>query len=299
MTDAVSEPTAPAWKRESIRAGDWKITALTDGVFRLDGGAMWGVVPANLWRTMTPPAEDNTILMSLRPFLVERGDVRCVIEVGIGDRWNEKFRAIYHIQRDTTLVSSLAACGLAPEDVTHVVASHCHWDHIGAQVIEKDGKLVPQFPNAQHFAPELEIRNAKTPDSARKGSYRVEDLQAVEDAGLLTSYSETTELLPGIKAHVLGGHSDGVSVITINEDGEGNTAIFWADVVPTAHHIQPPYIMAYDIDVVRSFEVRKAWMEKVADKGWIGLYYHDLDTAFGRLELEGRRFFHVPVETEA
>ena len=300
MSTAAGEPHAgvPAGTGECVRVGEWTITALSDGTFRLDGGSMWGVVPANLWRTMTPPAEDNTILMALRPFLLERGDVRCVVEVGVGDRWSDKLRAIYHLDRTSTLAGSLAELGLAPEDVTHVIASHCHWDHVGAQVVETPDGLAPLFPNARHFAPALEIENARRAEGARKGSYRPEDVLPIEDAGLLEAYDGDVELLPGVRAHVLGGHSDGVAVITVGEDEPGDTAIFWADVVPTAHHVQPPYIMAYDIDVVRSFDVRKQWLERVADEGWIGLYYHDPDIAFGRLRREGRRFVHVPVPSE-
>jgi len=98
----------------------------------------------------------------------------------------------------------------------------------------------------------------------------------------------------GLRCHVLGGHSDGVSVITLNEDGAGETAIFWSDVVPTAHHIQPPYIMAYDIDVVRSFDVRSRWLERAAKEGWTGLFYHDVDHPFGRIAKVGRRFAFEP-----
>lgn len=301
MTAASVRPASlepPAWERRSVQAGEWKVTALSDGFFRLDGGAMWGVVPQNLWRKMTPPKEDNTILMALRPFLVERGDVKLVIEVGVGERWSEKLRAIYHLIPTLSLTESLRACGVEPDEVTHVVASHCHWDHIGAQVIERDGELVPQFPNAKHFAPAVEVGMAKAPGHARKGSYRAEDVTPIEEAGLLETWEGARELLPGIRVHELGGHSDGVSVITVNEDGEGDTAIFWADVVPTTHHIQPPYIMAYDIDVVRSFEVRSEWMERVAAEGWIGLFYHDVDHAFGRLSKDGRRFACEPLAGE-
>jgi len=284
----------PVWTPKCVEVGGWRITALSDGFFRLDGGAMWGVVPQNLWRKFTPPADDNTILMALRPFLLERGDVKMVVEVGVGDRWEDKWREIYQLIPTTNLDETLRACGMTPEEVTHVVASHCHFDHIGAQVLERDGELVPRFPNARHFAPAIEIEMAKHPGHARKGSYRADDLLAVEQRGLLTGLEGTTEIVPGVKLHVLGGHSDGVSVITVNEDGDGggngDTAIFWADVVPTTHHIQPPYIMAYDIDVVRSFEVRSEWMERAAAGGWIGLFYHDVDHAFGRLSKDGRRF---------
>jgi glyoxylase-like metal-dependent hydrolase (beta-lactamase superfamily II) len=282
-----------------VQAGPWRVTALSDGYLRLDGGSMWGVVPANLWRGMTPPAEDNTIRMALRPFLAERDDLKVVIEVGVGQRWEEKWRRIYHLEPTTTLVASLAACGVAPEEVTHVVASHCHWDHIGAQVVERDGALVPQFPNARHFAPAVEIEMAKHPGHARSGSYRAEDLLAVEAAGLLEGVVGSAELLPGLRLHVLGGHSDGVSVITLDEDGPGDTAIFWGDVVPTTHHVQPPYIMAYDIDVVRSFEVRSEWLARAADAGWIGLFYHDEVHAFARVEREGRRYRSVPLTGSA
>ncbi len=185
-----------------------------------------------------------------------------MIEPGIGTRWEEKWRKIYRIESVDTLEETLARVGVKPEQVTHVVESHCHWDHIGSQVVSQDGKLAPLFPNARHFAPKIEIAMAKKPGHARAASYRAEDVLCIEQRGLLESYEGTKELLPGLVAHVLGGHSDGVSVITLGEGAE--RAIFWSDVVPTTHHVQPPYIMAYDLDVVRSFEVRSQWLEEAA-----------------------------------
>jgi glyoxylase-like metal-dependent hydrolase (beta-lactamase superfamily II) len=257
---------------------------------RLDGGSMWGVVPKALWRRMTPADDDNTILLALRPFLAERDDLKVVIEPGIGDRWDPKWLDIYRIDRTRNLVDSLAACGLAPADVTHVVASHCHFDHIGAWVVERDGALVPLFENARHFAPRAEIAVAKEPDHVRRASYRAEDVVPLEEAGLLETYDPGAELIPGIRAHDARGHSDGLCVLTINEEDPGDTAIFWADVVPTTHHIQPPYIMAYDLDQTRSYEARSHWLAKAAAGGWLGLFYHDAEHAFGRLRREGERY---------
>ena len=288
MGAASNAPTP--WVRRTVRAGEWRITALSDGFMRLDGGSMWGVVPKNLWAQLTPPVEDNTILLALRPFLAERGDDKVVIEVGIGARWEAKWKSIYHIEQPIDLAGSLAACGVGTEEVTHVVASHCHFDHIGAQVIERDGALVPLFPRARHFAPVAEIAMAKNPDHVRRASYRADDIVPIEEAGLLAGYGDGDEILPGLRAHLAFGHSDGVSVITLNEGGEGDTAIFWADVVPTTHHIQPSYIMAYDIDCVRSFENRSKWLARAADGGWIGLFYHDADHPFGRIARNGRRY---------
>ncbi len=289
-----SDVSALKFEPRRIKVGDWRITALSDGFFRLDGGAMWGVVPKNLWQKLTPPAEDNTIRMALRPFLAERGEHRVVIEVGLGDRWDAKSRAIYHIEPTTSLEQSLAAAGHHVNDITHVVATHCHWDHIGAQVMLRDGRLTPQFPNARHFAPSIEIAMAKRPGHARQGSYRAEDLLAIEEAGLLSGFDGRAEIVPGLVAHTLGGHSDGVSVVTIGDE-QGECAVFWSDVVPTTHHIQPPYIMAYDLDVARSFEVRSAWLERAAAGGWTGLFYHDEEHAFGRIVRAGKRYACEPL----
>ncbi len=287
------------YEPRSIRAGEWRITALSDGTMRLDGGSMWGVVPHNLWKKMTPPAEDMTIALALRPFLAERGDDKIVVEVGIGDRWEQKWKDIYHIDRSVTLEKSVRACGLAPEDITHVIASHCHFDHIGSMVVERDGKLAPLFPKARHFAPKIEVEMAKNPDHVRRASYRPDDIVPVEEAGLLETYEGDAELLPGVRAYDASGHSDGVSVITFNEQEAGDTAIFWADVVPTGHHIQPSFIMAYDIDVVRSFNNRSKWLERASAEGWIGLFYHDLERPFGTITREGRRYELHPIQGEA
>lgn len=288
MRQASLDP--PPWEARSVEVGGWRITALCDGFMRLDGGSMWGVVPANLWRKMTPALDDNTILLALRPFLLERDDMKVVLEVGVGDRWSEKQRKIFHILPTTSLGASLEACGLAPEDITHVIASHNHWDHIGHQVIEVDGELRPFFPKAKHFASAIEVANAKKGPHARSGSYRAEDTTVIEEAGLLTTYSDEEELLPGIRVHEVGGHSQGVSLVTVGEGGDGETAVFWSDVVPTTHHIQPPYIMAFDVDVPLSFEQRSKWLARAADENWIGLFYHDVDHPFGRLTRDGRKY---------
>ncbi|MFT4540005.1 MAG: glyoxylase-like metal-dependent hydrolase (beta-lactamase superfamily II) [Planctomycetota bacterium] len=295
MSSKAESGASTSFVPRSVQLGDWTITALSDGFFRLDGGAMWGIVPATMWRSMTPPAEDNTISLALRPFLAQRGDDKVLIEVGIGDRWEERERGWYHIDSTETLAGSLRAVGVQPEEITHVVASHCHWDHIGAQVIATDAGLKPHFPNARHFAPASEVEAVQRERHARSGSYRYDDIEAVIKAGLLETYEGEQELLPGVVAHVLGGHSDGVSVITLH--GGDETAIFWADIVPTTHHVQPPYIMAYDVDVRRSFEQRSEWIGRAADGGWIGLFYHDDSIPFARIERAGRRFLIDPVQT--
>jgi glyoxylase-like metal-dependent hydrolase (beta-lactamase superfamily II) len=282
------------WRPHCVEAGGWRLTALSDGYMRLDGGSMWGVVPRTMWQRLTPPAADNTIRLALRPFLAEKDGWKVVIEPGIGDRWDEKWRAIYALEREETLLGSLEALGVEPEDVTHVIASHCHFDHCGGQVVERDGRLVPTFPCARHLAPRIEVAVAKDADFVRRASYRAEDVVPVEAAGLLETFEGEREVLPGLRVHEAPGHSDGVSVITFGEGAD--TAIFWADVVPTGHHVQPAYIMAYDIDVPRSFASRSTWLERAAAGGWTGLFFHDERHAFGRVDRAGKRYVFQPIE---
>ena len=296
MTARAASLEPPPWRPRCVRVGAWRVTALLDGTFALDGGSMWGVVPATIWRALTPPRPDNTIPLALRPFLAERDGLRVLVEVGIGDRWERKLVQRYGLDRRWSLARTLAAVGVAHEAITHVVATHCHWDHIGAQVIERDGRLEPAFPNARHFAPRVEIENARDPDHVRRASYRPDDVAPIEARGLLEPYEGEAELLPGLRAHVLGGHSDGVSVVTLEDGGE--TAVFWSDVVPTTHHVQPAYVMAYDIDVARSVAVRSEWIERAAEGGWTGLFYHDVDEPFGRIVRAGRRFACEPIAGE-
>ena len=278
----------------TIQLGSWRVDALLDGYFRLDGGAMWGVVPAPLWTKMTSPDDRGRIRMALRPFLARCGEACVLIEPGIGDRWSDKELDRYGIERSPDVEQSLQLLGISPEEVTHVVATHGHWDHIGALVVERNGELVPRFPRAAHLLPQVELERLHNLDHVRRGSYRLEDIEVVQRAGLLEGFRGELEPLPGLELHELGGHSEGVSVVVI---GEGNErAIFWSDVVPTTHHIQPPYIMAYDIDVVRSFEQRSAWLERAAEEGWIGLFYHDEQHAFGRIQHDGKRYSCVPLE---
>ncbi|MFT7676813.1 MAG: glyoxylase-like metal-dependent hydrolase (beta-lactamase superfamily II) [Planctomycetota bacterium] len=287
----------PAGAARSVRVGEWTITELSDGHLRLDGGAMWGVVPRAMWGKWTPPDEEHRILLAARCFLAERGDDVVVIEGGIGERWEPRLAKRYGIQSGGALTESLRAAGREPEEVTHAIASHCHWDHIGAWLVEQDGELVPRFPNARYLAPADEIEAALQPDSLRRASYRAEDLAKLHESGRLQAYSGTCELLPGFEAEVVAGHSGGIALLSLVSGSE--RAVFWADIVPTAHHaVHPAYIMAYDINAELSYNVRARLLGAAADENWLGLCYHDPDVAFFRLERDGGRFSVLPVEGE-
>jgi glyoxylase-like metal-dependent hydrolase (beta-lactamase superfamily II) len=298
MSSHVAPLHPPAWSPRELRVGPWRITALMDTWFRLDGGAMWGVVPKVLWERMTPPLEDNTILLAARPYLARRDDgLTVVVEGGMGTRWNDKQRAMYHVDATWSLGSSLAAVGVGPEDVDHVVASHCHFDHIGALVVLEDGELRPLFPRALHHFPRKELAAARVPAHPRRASYRLDDFEPIERSGRLVLTEGEGQLFDGsVTLTEVGGHSEGMTVIRFHAEGEGPDAVFWGDLVPTTHHVQPPYIMAYDVDVPRSFAMRTEWLARWADEGLVGLSYHDPDRPFTTLVRDGKRFVAQPVD---
>ena len=291
MSAPVASLLPPPWTPKRIQVGPWTITALMDAWFRLDGGAMWGVVPKVMWERMTPPLADNTILLAARPYLAQRDGLNVVVEGGMGARWNDKQRAMYHVDLTHSLEGTLAAVGLGIDDIDHVVASHCHFDHIGALVVERAGALVPLFPRAMHHFPRKELAASRVPAHPRRASYRAEDLEPIEASGRLTLYEgESTLFDGGLRLSEVGGHSEGMTVLRFDAEGDGPDAAFWGDLVPTTHHIQPPYIMAYDVDVPRSFAMRTEWLARWADEGLVGLSYHDADRPFTTLARDGKRY---------
>ena len=271
----------------STQVGRFRITALRDASFALDGGAMFGVVPRVLWEQLTPVNDDHTIPLSTTPYLIQDGAHTIVIEPGLGRRWPDKQRTMFHIDGSGghDLLESLRAAGVAPEEVTHCLMTHCHWDHIGAACGE-DG--APVFPNAEYWTPKSERDACMNPDHLRRASYRREDLAPVEEGGQLRTFTGEAEVLPGVRMVEVGGHSDGVSLVIL-EDGE-QAACFWADVVPTRNHVHLPFIMAYDMNAAKSFEVRSEWIARAADQAWTCLLYHDPEQPIGRFVGGDRRY---------
>lgn len=285
MSRASQGPIITPGARET-RLGEWRIVALKDAAFALDGGAMFGVVPRVMWERLVPVNDDHTVPLATTPFLLDNGTHRVVIEPGMGLRWGDKQRSMFHIDHENgqELLTSLRAAGVEPEEVTHCLMTHCHWDHIGAACGENG---LPVFPKAQHWCPQSERDAALHPDHLRRASYRQEDLQPIVDANLLQTFSGEQEILPGLKMVEVGGHSDGVSLVIL-ETEEGKAA-FWADIVPTSHHVHLPFIMAYDMNAEKSWKVRNEWIPKAAEEAWLNLLYHDLERPMGRFVLDQKK----------
>ncbi len=282
-----------------VELGDFQLTVVGDGEFRLDGGAMFGVVPRTLWGQAMPPDEDNRIRMATNCLLVARGRDLLLIDTGIGDKHDEKFQQIYAMDPAATrLPDSIRQAGYELGDVTHVVLSHLHFDHCGWNTRQDaSGRIVPTFPKARYWLQRGEVEHARHPNDRDRASYDRRNWEPLFEAGVAELFDEEAEPIPGVRAVRAPGHNADMCVVVVDggtADGR-DTAVFWADLVPTSAHVPYPWIMGYDLYPMTTLENKKIWLPRAAEGNWLCVFEHDPDVPFGRLvEEKPGRYRAVP-----
>lgn len=277
--------------------GNLYLHSLSDGFFGLDGGAMFGVVPRPLWQKTNPPDDRNRIRLALRPLLVVTPSERILIDSGIGDKYDAEFADVYRIEKTDTIEGSLARAGFRPEDVTKVVLTHLHFDHAGgATRFDSHGRPVPRFAKARYYVQRREWDLAVNPNRRSRASYLKENFLPLEEAGQLELVDGDTELVPGVKLIRTGGHTPGHQVVQVQSAGE--TAFYWADMIPTRAHIAVPYVMGYDLYPVETMELKEKLVQQAAQEGWVSFLEHDPDHAAGRIIARGDKWMLEPVPVE-
>jgi glyoxylase-like metal-dependent hydrolase (beta-lactamase superfamily II) len=270
-----------------MRLGDFRLDIVSDGAFRLDGGAMFGVVPRTLWEKQKVPDDKNRIRMATNCLLVRTGREVVLVDAGIGDKNDAKFRAIYGMEEGARrLPDSLAAVGVALEDVTHVVLSHLHFDHCGWSTRLVDGVAQPTFPRARYFMNRAEAEHAKAPNERDRASYDPRNWDVLFEREVVTLFDRQAEIVPGVRAVEAPGHNGSMCVVTVESGGE--TAVFWADLVPTAAHLPYPWVMGYDLYPVTTMENKQVWLPRAAEGDWLCVFEHDAETPVARLRPAGR-----------
>lgn len=267
----------------TFRVGRFTCHALEGGIQRLDGGAMFGVVPKPLWERRIPADERNRISLALRCLLIEHGDGLVLIDTGIGNKENEKFRTIYGVDNAgrngrTKLEDALADLGHRPEDVKWVINTHLHFDHAG-------GNTTPEglaFPRAQYVVQQRELEFARHTNERTAGSYLAHNFERIP----FTLIDGETEILPGIRAIPTPGHVPYHQSLLIQSGGE--TACFIADLVPTSAHLPLPWIMGYDLEPLVTLETRRKLYRRAEAEGWLLVFEHDPNVVCGRLSQDGK-----------
>jgi len=268
--------------------GDLELISVSDGFFRLDGGAMFGVVPRPLWEAKLPPDDRNRIPLGLRPLIV-RGEQTVIIDAGCGDKMDVKSADIYGLDRTYHLDHALAECGLSVDDIDLVVASHLHFDHVGGFTArDAAGRLVPRFPRARYVANRGEWHDATHPHQRNRASYLAENFVPLEEAGVLTLVDDDAEIVPGVRYRRSGGHTAHHQVVMI--ESRGATAVFAADMYPTSSHIADPWVMGYDLYPMDTLAFKRTFAREAIERQYLIFFEHDPSMAAGILrEAGGRR----------
>lgn len=271
-----------------MQVGDLRVDLLPTGRFRLDGGAMFGVVPRVLWERVARPDERNRIELSLNCLLVRDGRRTLVVETGMGEKWGEKDRDIYALRSEGGLPAALRRFGVRPEEVDTVILTHLHFDHAGgATWMGPGGAPVPVFPNAVHLVQRREWETAGRLNQRTRASYRSENYEPLERAGLLRLVDGEIEIAPGISVVPVPGHTPGLQGVILR--GGGRTVFYPSDLVPTAAHLPYPYIMGYDLFPLTTLETKLKFLPRALAGNWTLFLVHEPNHPAGTLtEEEGR-----------
>jgi glyoxylase-like metal-dependent hydrolase (beta-lactamase superfamily II) len=249
---------------------------INTGYFKLDGGAMFGVVPKTMWNKLNPADENNMCTWALRCLLVQDGNKLVLIDNGIGDKQEEKFFKHYFLHGDDTLEKSLAVHGFTPDDITDVILTHLHFDHCGGSIVRQGDKLVPAFKNAVYWSNEKHWQWAVQPNDREKASFLRENILPIQESGQLQfqDISNTASgILPAISFHYAFGHTDAMMLPKI--EYKGKTIVFMADLLPSVAHIPIPYVMAYDMFPLTTLNEKKAFLTEAQQNDYVLFFEHD------------------------
>lgn len=274
-----------------MHIGNYEVSLISDGAYRLDGGSMFGIVPKVLWQRQHPADADNRIEIALNCLLVTDGDRKILVDTGMGDGWSAKEVEIYGIDRPNGgLLGGLDRNGVRPEDITDVFLTHLHFDHAGGAVDLQEGEAPRvRFPNATYWLQQANLRWAQRPSDRDRSSYRAERWDALlEEDGRLRLLEGNQEIAPGISAHVVNGHTPGQQLAVISSGGA--TLCFCADLIPLASQVHLPYLMSFDLHPLITLKEKKDLLVRAATDEWTLVFEHDPQIVAAKVEAEGGRF---------
>lgn len=281
--------------RARTQLGDFELTVCTDGTYMLDGGAMFGVVPKPLWQKRAPADEQNRILLGLNTVIVRTGKHTVLIETGIGNKQSDKMREIQCNQE--LLPNSLAAAAIEPGEVDIVINTHLHFDHCGWNTtLQQDGSVTPTFPNARYFAHRGEVEHGHLQLDRDRISYLSPNYDPLIRSGQMTlldteGIATNPEICPGISVELFPGHTAQLMAVHIEAKTSGSVAqhaCYISDLIPTSAHLDPTWVMGYDLDPVETIAQRKRFYQRAIPENWLVLFTHDHFTPMARIGLNDK-----------
>jgi glyoxylase-like metal-dependent hydrolase (beta-lactamase superfamily II) len=253
-----------------------QVYSIPTGFFKLDGGAMFGVVPKSLWSKVHPPDENNLCSWALRCWLIEDNGKLILVDNGIGDKQDARFFSHYYLHGDDSLDKSLAARGFHRDDITDVLLTHLHFDHCGGSIIREGDQLVPAFRNAVYWSNSRHWKWATEPNDREKASFLKENILPIQESGQLRFVDQAGgagAILPGLSTRLVYGHTDAMMLPQITYKGQ--TIVFMADLLPSVDHIPMPWIMAYDMFPLTTLAEKKVFLEEAVAGNYVLFFEHD------------------------
>ena len=264
--------------------GDFELTAVSDGLYRLDGGAFFGVIPKVMWGKKVKADAENYVPVGLNSVLVRTGKQTILIETGIGNKLPERLIKIFG--QPAKLLDNLAAVGFAPEDIDIVINSHLHFDHCGWNTTQKGNGIVPTFPNAKYYAPEGEWQHGRLQTERDAISYMSDNYDPLIKTGQMQLLQGDREIIPGVSVKVFPGHTQTMQAVILQSRGQ--TACYISDLIPTTAHLDLTWGMAFDLFPLQTIESRKRYYGQSIPEKWLTMFTHDPSTPWAYVERDDR-----------
>lgn len=258
-----------------MKIGKYKLLTIQSGLFALDGGAMFGIIPKPLWEKSNPADKVNRVKLSTRNLLLVSDDKKILIDTGMGNKWDEKSKNIYAIDSNLQLEYELELAGIKCEQVTDVLLTHLHFDHTGGSTKIENGKIIPAFPNARYYVQKKNFEWAMNPSERDKGSYLKENFEPLVKEGVLNFVDGEIEFDDNISFKIINGHTFSQQMIKISDSSD--TLLYVADLIPFISQIKIPYVMGYDLQPLVTVEEKKRYLSLAADESWKLYFGHDPD----------------------
>lgn len=273
-----------------LKIGKYTVEEIKTGKFALDGGAMFGIIPKPLWERTNPADDKNRITLGARCLLLQSDSKKILIETGIGNGWDEKFDKIYRVdQSDNNLLYSLKLKGIEPEDITDVILTHFHFDHVGGSIIYEDGKPVPSFPNARYHIQKEHFEYAQNSSDKDRGSFIKNRFIPLAEEGVLNA-TKDLQFDDEIEFIKVDGHTISQQLVKLSDSSQ--TYLYAADLVPLYSHIPIVYLMGYDIQPLKTVEEKKKYLSLAVEEEWKLIFGHDPKVAMAKVQKTEKGFTH-------